>query len=52
MVQKTYGETEAGIMFLTFLEYTTMFNGKAEEVKNLIIQAFGIDIRNKQAMMY
>jgi hypothetical protein len=29
-----------------------MFNGKTEEVKNSIIQAFGIDVSNKHAMLY
>lgn len=37
LIQKRYGETLPGVTFITFMEYTKIFNGKTDEVKKNII---------------
>ena len=46
LVQKRFGETEPGITYQTFNEYDKLFNGKSQEIKDLIIKAFGVDPAN------
>ncbi|CDW85058.1 UNKNOWN [Stylonychia lemnae] len=46
-VEQKIGDNEPGITLQTFKDYSKMFVGKHKEVRRNLIQAFGIDISNK-----
>jgi hypothetical protein len=53
LVHKRYGgDSQPGVTFGVFSEYSKMFNGRQKQVRDNIIRAFGIDLDDPQAMLY
>eukprot|EP00347_Sterkiella_histriomuscorum_P008838 403343544 len=47
--EQKIGDNEPGMTLSTFKQYSKMLGGKAKEIKKNIIQAFGVDVSNKNS---